>query len=216
MALNPNDELTVLNEKEEYKRRAIPFPEFYRPMGISAEQKERRIKAAERLSDVFAEALWFANPENEFTHGNTVIMLMYLQTELMKAYADITDRYEMQWYREHANAVIREVVGATERHMEDPYFTSDDRANMIAENEANSLIGYDELQDAIEAGYTFKTWHGMLDKKERDSHIAMEGTILPMEQPFMVGDSMLMIPGDWQFDPDPAEVVNCRCWLTYS
>jgi len=216
MALNPNDELNVLNREEDYKRRAVPFPEFYRPMGIGREQKERRIKAAERLSDVFAAALWLARPDNEMAVANVGMMLMYLQSELMKAYADITDRYEMQWYREHASDVINEVTDATQRHIDDPYFTSDDRADLIAENEANSLIGYDELQNAIDAGFTLKTWNGMLDKRERDSHIAMEGTTIPIEQPFDVNGSFLMMPGDWQFNPDPAEVVNCRCWLTFS
>ena len=55
-----------------------------------------------------------------------------------------------------------------------------------------------------------------LQLRERDTHIAMEGATVPIEQPFDVGGSFLMMPGDWSLDPDPAEVVNCRCWLTYS
>lgn len=210
MPLNPNDELNILT------RRSIPFKEFFGKMGISREQKKRRIRLAEIIAGIYYVAFSLIETQNDFNLLNFAAVAIYIRNELIKAYEAETGRISDAYLAEHALQQASEIVSVTKRRIDEPYFTSDDRADLIAENDANSIIGYDELQDAIDAGYTLKTWHGMLDKRERDTHIAMEGTTVPIEQPFDVGGSFLMMPGDWSLDPDPAEVVNCRCWLTFS
>lgn len=45
-----------------------------------------------------------------------------------------------------------------------------------------------------------KTWRGVKDSRERESHLAMEGETVPFEQPFSNGQ---IVPGDTEF--------NCRC-----
>jgi uncharacterized protein with gpF-like domain len=44
-------------------------------------------------------------------------------------------------------------------------------------------------------------------------HAAADGQIVGMEDPFAVGESFLMYPGDPNAPPE--EVVNCRCVLGY-
>jgi hypothetical protein len=49
-----------------------------------------------------------------------------------------------------------------------------------------------------------KTWRGVMDSRERESHRAMEGKTVPFDQPFGNGQ---MIPGETEF--------NCRCVAIY-
>lgn len=53
-----------------------------------------------------------------------------------------------------------------------------------------------------------KQWDSTLDAKTRDSHVAVDGEIRELEEPFSNG---LMFPGDP--DGGAAEVINCRCAL---
>ena len=213
---NMIDELNILSQKEEFVRRAIPFRDYFKPMDINKEQKERRVRAAERIAEVFYIALGILDTGSPYGELAIAATVTYLQTALMNAYAEITDRAADAWYSEHALRLIEETVAATGRHPDDPYFTSDDRADVIAENDAAAVIAYDELAEAVENGFVFKTWHGMLDKRERKSHVAMEGTTIPIDEPFDVNGSQMMMPGDDSLGASPAEIVNCRCWLTFS
>ena len=53
-----------------------------------------------------------------------------------------------------------------------------------------------------------KEWLATIDNKTRDSHIDLDGTHVPMDEPFANG---LMYPGDPS--GDQAEVYNCRCTM---
>ncbi|HXG73014.1 MAG TPA: phage minor head protein [Gemmatimonadaceae bacterium] len=64
-------------------------------------------------------------------------------------------------------------------------------------------------QQAVEQGILDgnrleKTWVGVMDARERPSHVAMEGDTVPFNQPFSNGQ---MIPGETEF--------NCRCLARY-
>lgn len=50
-----------------------------------------------------------------------------------------------------------------------------------------------------------KTWVGVLDDRERDSHVEMEGETVPYDEPYSNGQ---MVPGDDEY--------NCRCISRYS
>lgn len=55
-----------------------------------------------------------------------------------------------------------------------------------------------------------KRWSGVLDTRERDSHLAIEGETVRFFDRFSNG---LMYPGD--LNGEPAEVFNCRCVVIY-
>lgn len=96
------------------------------------------------------------------------------------------------------------------------YFDSEDRAEFIAEDEANSIEGYEDFLVALMRGFTTKTWNTMQDKRVRDTHVRAEGQTVPIGEFFHVGNAMLMFPRDTVNGADyPEELVNCRCWLTF-
>ncbi len=91
---------------------------------------------------------------------------------------------------------------------------SRERANLIALNEANWKWNNEEFFDAKETKKT-KTWHTALDEKVRMTHIAIEGVTIPINEPFHVGNSLMMMPLDTSLGASADEIVNCRCSVEY-
>lgn len=58
-----------------------------------------------------------------------------------------------------------------------------------------------------------KTWRGVLDQKERDAHVALEGVSLPLDALFQVDGHTAPAPGLFN---NPALDCNCRCELEIS
>ncbi|MCR5249641.1 MAG: hypothetical protein K6E50_03450 [Lachnospiraceae bacterium] len=97
--------------------------------------------------------------------------------------------------------------------MSDPYWTSDERATNEAVNEANDVVGMEELQQAIEDGFTHKIWKTENDARVRKTHRAVEGKKIPIRDMFEVGNGLMRYPHDWYYNPK--ECYNCRCALVF-
>lgn len=210
------DELNKLYaEEKEGDLRSMPFDQFFGEMGISKEQKNKRIDTAEDIKAFILIALremYYEMHEGEYGEYNP--------TETIRnGYRSLIDRLAVpltvMFEALHPEEVATEVVSATMNHPEDPYFFSEDRAMLIAENEANSIWNDAEFQDAILTGKTHKTWNAILDKRTRDTHRDINGTTIMIVEPFEVGGSLMMYCRDESMGADASEVVNCRCWLTY-
>jgi uncharacterized protein with gpF-like domain len=84
------------------------------------------------------------------------------------------------------------------------------RASVIAATETAAAYGFASNQAAVAAGVPYKKWlHSVIPKVPRPDHIAIDGLIVPMNQPFPVGDPQLMYPHDGNGSPE--DVINCRC-----
>lgn len=57
----------------------------------------------------------------------------------------------------------------------------------------------------------FKTWHTVGDISVRDTHVAANGQTKPLNEPFVVGGSLLNYPSDTSLGSDMKEIYNCRC-----
>lgn len=55
-----------------------------------------------------------------------------------------------------------------------------------------------------------KTWRGVLDEKERDAHVALEGVTLPLDGLFEINGYKALAPGLFNV---PELDCNCRCEL---
>lgn len=212
MALNVSsfDELNVLNDTQ----KAEPYDEYFGVMDITDEQKQKRIELAEKLEGnfLFVLALMFAMQKD----GG--IDRAVIQEEFEKAYMDgIEGAVDADSYMvEHMAAFAAFVTATSIDNADDIYFYSDDRAMFMAENESNNSYNHDEFIDALVAGKTTKTWHGVLDKRERKSHVAMEGKTVQIIEPFDVNGSLMLYPGDQDtYGADPKEIINCRCSVEY-
>lgn len=211
------DEMNVM-ESEKTKRKAIPYDEYFDEMNISYEQKKERIELAEMLDDVFFYAFTLAETLKD--ESNKVTKLERLNSALEESLRDTMQEYGIRFDKDaywgnYASKKAYDIARATVNHENDSFYTSDDRAQIIAENEANSIMNHQEFRDAIEAGYTSKTWVSEGDERVRPTHAEVDGTTLPIGQPFYVGAYTMMYPRDDSLGASEYEIANCRCSIEY-
>ena len=206
------DELNELIE--EYGDIADTIEEFYDIMDISEEQKEERRKLANELFGVFLFLLSLV----EIAKDAEYLDIDFISLQFEMRFAPIVKSYARDdaYINQYIRKVTDDVVGSTLRRIDEPYSLSDERALGIALNESNSVLNYEEMADAIDSGYTMKTWRTMRDNRVRDSHKELEGKTIPIDDYFEVGNSLLLFPRDEDNCTDMSDISNCRCSLKYS
>lgn len=152
----------------------------------------------------------------------------YIQTQFYDKYLDVVLGYMLidSYIKEYVLETSKQIIGTTfshivEKHPDseqatDDYYLSNDRAMFISECEANSILNYRQYSKAVKAGKTKKTWIDVGDKRERKTHLEVGGITIPINEPFSVGDSLLMFPTDHFLGASADEIVNCRCSIQYS
>lgn len=201
------DEINVL--EQESTQRSVPYSQYFGEMELSDDEKEKREELARQFESIFL--VTFA-----------LIKIMQYTEEYM---TDYLNRYYLEtisnfsepddYLKNYSAEMSQNIVDTTFQNIDDKYFTSADRAMFIAENEANTDMNYLEYIKAINDGKTKKKWIDMKDKRERKTHLNVGGTILPIEQPFRVGESLMLFPKDFSLDAEAKEIVNCRCSVKY-
>lgn len=203
---------------------AIPYRQYFGEMYISPEQMRSRISLAEEIEDVmlYVFAYWIIAEEADLSIAEVK------QDAEQKLTSVVAKHMKLDPYLEkHIKDVIDEVVDVTARHTQNNvddtntdtdtgYWTSTDRAMLIAENEANAFDNYNDYREAKAQGKTKKTWITEGDDKVRLTHSLEEEKTIDIDGLFFVGNSQMRFPRDAEFDPEPQEVVNCRCACEYS
>ena len=80
------------------------------------------------------------------------------------------------------------------------------------ENHVASEIGTREAVKSLGVD-TVKEWSAAEDLRTRPTHVAADGQIRELDEPFDVGNFKLMQPGDVTGPPE--EIINCRCVALY-
>lgn len=81
--------------------------------------------------------------------------------------------------------------------------------NAFVRTESTALKNSKMMFTLLDKGVRDKRWVAHHDDKTRPTHLAVDGMVTSLNQPFQVGGSMLLYPGD---HTGPAqEVLNCRC-----
>ena len=106
---------------------------------------------------------------------------------------------------------IKEIVDRINEVYE---FAAEGRAERIARTEVLGAANKGNYEGWKEVGVEKKKWLSSRDGKVRDTHQErnIPETVVGINEPFMIGDSALMFPGD---PSGPAgEIINCRCTLS--
>lgn len=177
-------------------------------------EKEKRKKFAYDMEDVllFIFALFLTMRDYNYINEE------YIKAQLQSRYIELVRKYGVDIdfdVSEYIKQFSQDTVDTTLRNGDTPYFTSYDRAVLIAENESQNTFNRQDYIDAIKAGYTRKQWVDIRDKRERETHRGVGGTVIPIEEYFLVGDSLLLYPHDYSMNPEAKETVNCRCGIRY-
>lgn len=217
MNVSSYDELNIRPNN----RRSEPYKEYFSKMSISDKEKQERIAFSEQMEEVVLYIL--ALIETTIESGET--NREYIQTQFYDKYLDVIASYMFidTYIKQYALSVTKQIIDATferfsaeDKSITDDYYLSNDRAMFISECEANSMLNYRQYSKAVKAGKTKKKWIDVGDKRERKTHLEVGGTILPIDEPFSVGDSLLQFPKDVSLGPSADEIVNCRCSIQYS
>ena len=188
--------------------------QYFEPMEISEDQKEERKKASRDFRDflLFLFALLSVQIEYESTDWSyfEAQFIVELTREASK-YARMTPLLENYIAEKAADFsdITREHLGDGE------YWTSEERATYEAVNEANAVLGYEELEEAKDNGYRYKTWLTERDNRVRKDHNKMEGKKIKIDDYFIFPDCMMLMPHD-DVNGTPAQVDNCRCVCKYT
>lgn len=187
--------------------------EYYDVMDISEEQKEKRKETAWTLYDTFMLFFIWLREARESGIEEYSYFLPQLMNELQDAVSKhaAIDNYMLIYLA----TISQGIYTVTKEHIKEEYYLSQERAVNLALNESNSINNHKELEDAKKAGYTRKKWCTELDNRVRPTHAVMEGETIPIDELFVVGDSLMEMPHDITHGADMSEVSNCRCWCEY-
>lgn len=120
---------------------------------------------------------------------------------------------------DRTDAVYAQVDGKTFADRIEEYAAGDldrfvDRVQTLVETDGHRVRSEGKLaagENLVSAGLTVrKTWRGVLDEKERDVHVALEGVTLPLDGLFEINGFKAPAPGLFGV---PSYDCNCRCEL---
>lgn len=90
------------------------------------------------------------------------------------------------------------------------------RSTVIARTETIAASNYGSHEAAKQSGLTLnKVWLSTSDNRTRPDHVVADGQEVSMDDPFDVGGSQLMYPGDISLGAAANEVIQCRCTQFY-
>lgn len=200
---------------DEINKRSIPYKKYFGIMKLSEKQISDRIAFAEMLEDHLLYIMTLFDTLSEYNVAESDLVVQ----QLRQAYIDTATSFGVvsdDYITEIALVFAVDFVRATLEHTDDKWYRSEDRIKFNAENESNTVLNYKDYTEAINKGYHNKTWLTENDTRVRPTHVPLEGETIPIHEYFVVGDSLMAYPRDLSLDPDPNEVVNCRCSISYS
>lgn len=207
------DEVNNLSEDE-----IIDIDTYFDEMELPDEEKEKRKEFSENMVDIMLFIFALFSVMQQYNSVNKQFIIGQLQSkysELVLQYMDIDKMVD-----DYIQKFSEEIVDTTLKYPNEEYYLSNDRATLIGVNEANSIIGYRQLQEAKEKGYTRKTWITEGDKKVRETHREVDMQEIPLFDYFVVGNSLMLYPHDnvseYGRNAEAKEIVNCRCSVVYS
>lgn len=210
----PDDYINEYLAEDEETHRSVPYDEYFEDMDLTYEEKKDRKNFAESMEEVmlFIFALFSVTKEYRYQNNDFIIQqLRQRYSETILKFMEL-DRY----LKEYIEKFSKDTIDITIKHEDENYYISDDRARLISENESHFAFSHKEFSDAVKAGKTKKQWIDIRDERERKTHREVGGTVLPINEPFLVGKSKMMHPKDAEtYGADAEEIVNCRCTAKY-
>lgn len=171
------------------------------------------------LEDVARQA-WEATTDTHFVSGDSFLQAQLAMTRnllvripdetynlVFAELSDAANNGEDMYHTAQRVQRVLEVSGSElwPRRAETIAITETNRAG----NAASLAAGFQTQQ--ILGERMFKKWRDSSDRRVRPSHREADGQHVPLSDPFVVGGSPLMFPGDPAGPPQ--EVIMCRCSL---
>lgn len=195
------------------KNRSEPYKVYFGEMDLTESEINERITLAEKLEENFLFVMALLFTMAKYNSVNYEQIRNKFEKSYFKAIDGIiiADDYMNQYIRNFSY----DIIDSTKAHADDMYYYSSDRAIFMAENESLTCWNHQDFSDAIKSGKRRKQWMDVRDKKERETHLQVGRTVKPIEEPFLVGNSLMQYPKDTSLGASSSEIVNCRCVIKY-
>lgn len=192
----------------------MSIEDYFDEMNLSEEEKNKR----KAFSREFLEAMLFIFSLISVMQEKSYIDKKYAIQQMQSKYFELTKKYGIEsddYVNDYIYNFSEEIIGITFNHVDEEYFLSNERALIISENESNSIFNYNQYSDARINGKTRKRWVTEGDNKVRKTHKQVDLEIIPIEDTFVIGNSLMRFPKDEYYNPEPQEVCGCRCTIEY-
>lgn len=191
----------------------LSIDEYFNEMDLTEIEKKKRKAFAEDMQEAMLFIFALFSIMKQYNRINKEFIISQLQSR----YSEIVlQRMDIDKYLEnYISNFCEETVDVTLRHIDEPFYLSDDRSLLIATNEGNSIFNYQEFSEAVKSGKTRKRWITERDNKVRKTHAEVNGITIPINEPFVVGNSLMMFAKDVSLGASMEEIANCRCAVLY-
>jgi len=209
MALQQFDELSNLSTEA----KLIDYEKYFDDKCLTKTQKEERIAFSKEMENIMLFAfslILILTSEKNYDYAIVTESIVEKYQQLIKKYTNVDD-----YLKEYSKEFGKEITTSTIDNLVTAYFLSRERASAIAVNEADNILNRKDYINAVGNGKTKKQWVDVRDKRERESHLKVGGTIIGINELFKVGNSVMRFPHDTEFCDDAKELVRCRCRIQY-
>lgn len=184
---------------------------YFSVMELPQSEKDKRVSLGNLFFDAFFYVFMLMRAEVKL--DGEIDKDYYIRT-LDGRIRDILESKELPYDEEYIPRLTEDVVDATTRHLDDPYYFSKDRALLVAQNEANTVMNSVDFTNAKSSGKKYKRWVTEKDSRVRLSHEEVDETKIPIDDYFHVGNDNLKFPHDYM-NGSPENLINCRCTCLY-
>ena len=198
---------------QKFDRLSMPYKQYFGEMEITDDQKKKRIQLAEEIEDI----MFFLYELVSLMTDYRYISPEFIKQKVYEKYINVLEKHGKpdKYIEEYAKEFSDMVVDTTIKHSGEEFYRSEDRAMLVAENEANSAINYFEYKEAVAGGKKRKQWITQRDDRVRDTHKEVNGETIPIDNAFIVGDSLMAFPKDTSYGASINEIAGCRCTIKY-
>lgn len=190
------------------------FREYFEVMGLNKSQINKRVEHSEKLSPILFYIINLVKTRAEYGYTNFDDVVEELREDYIELLGEEgvdVDNKTLEYIALFALLFVETTVS----RLDIDFFVSIERANAVAENEANVIFNNEDFKEAISKGLKYKIWITEQDELVRDSHKAVDSAVLEIDQYFQVGDSYMLYPKDMSMSPSLNETANCRCHVEY-
>lgn len=189
----------------------VTITQYFETLRLPPLQIEKRIKIAKELKSLFEV---YIDLIDEIEIEDLYLLLRYDMARIIGSQMPLTDANSNR-----LDFVSKEFIDTTYQKgvlEELPYYTSEDRAELVAVNEAQAHGNINQFYEAKERGMVYKQWFTTLDERARETHLEADLQKVPIDEPFKVGNSLMMYPMDMSLGASAEEIINCRCTMQYT
>lgn len=148
------------------------------------------------------------------------VVLEYLIDAYVAGVEDINEYFGMEiepTFESLKASLFKKVAGKDFRQRVEEYVVDGGTVEdimRVVETDTTRIYNEASLDAAKKAGAQYKTWNTMADDRVRDTHWPLESITIPIDAWFYSWDGdKAQAPGGFA---NPENVINCRCWLTFS